>query len=248
VEGIGNLHFEIIMIVFLVWSIYFTFIRKNIVWSTLLFTLSIASKLLPLMFLPFFLIGLKGKERIQFFALGLVFMLIAFSPIILGLDIQNFASSIDLYFQNFEFNGGLYYLLRYIGKLLYGYNLIFYIGPILGSLTLILIIRKAIIQKEYNLENFLEYAFYSFVVYLFFATTIHPWYLSVPILLSVFVKWRFAIVWSFLILLTYINYSFDSYWENLWIVAFEYIVVFSVLWYELRIYRRLKPISANKSL
>ena len=234
VEGMVNLHFEIIMIVFLVWSIYFLFIKKKIVWSTLFFTLSIASKLLPLMFLPYFFFGMKGKERVKFFSLGLVFMVIAFSPIILGLDFQNFASSVDLYFQKFEFNGGIYYLFRYLGTLMSGYNLIHYIGPSLGIFTLLLIIKKAYDQKEYSLEHFLEFAFYSFVVYLLLATTIHPWYLSIPVLLSVFVKWRFALVWSFLALLTYINYSYDPYWENLWIVFFEYLIVFSVLIYELK--------------
>jgi alpha-1,6-mannosyltransferase len=234
VEGMVNLHFEIIMIVFLIWSIYFLFIKKNIVWSSLLLTLSIASKLLPLMFLPFFFFGMKGKERIKFFSLGLVFMAIAFSPIILGLDFQNFASSIDLYFQNFEFNGGVYYLFRYLGTLASGYNLIHYIGPSLGLLSLVLILKKAYDQKNYSLEIFLEFAFYSFVVYLFLATTIHPWYMCIPIVFSVFVKWRFALVWSFLVLLTYINYSYNPYWENLWIVSIEYLIVFSVLIYELK--------------
>lgn len=233
VEGMGNLHFEIIMVVFLVWSIYFIFIKKSIGWGALFLALSIASKLLPLMFLPFFLFGLKGKDRLRFFGLGLMFMVIAFSPIVLGLDLQNFASSIDLYFQKFEFNGSVYYISRFIGRKVMGYNLIAYIGPILGLTTLALILKKAISQKEYSLKEFLNFAFFAFILYLFLATTVHPWYLIIPILLSVFIKWKFAIVWSFLILLTYINYSYDPYIENLWMVAIEYGVVFAFLGYEI---------------
>ncbi len=234
VEGMVNLHFEIIMISFLIWAIYFIFIKNNIFNGALLFTLSIASKLLPVMFLPFFYFVMKGKDRLHFFSLGFLFMIIAFLPIILGLDFQNFGSSIDLYFQKFEFNGGLYYLFRYFGKLWSGYNLIHYLGPILGCIALYLIIRKAYFQKSFGLQGFLNFAFFAFLAYLFLTTTVHPWYLCIPIFLSVFVKWRFALVWSFLILFTYINYSYDPYLENLWIVAIEYTLVFGILLYELR--------------
>lgn len=232
VEGMVNLHFEIIMIVFLIWGMYFVFIKKQIGMGALMFTLSIASKLLPIMFLPFLFFGLKGKERIKFFGLSLLFVLIVFSPIIFGLDFKNFGSSIDLYFQKFEFNGGIYYVLRYLGKLWSGYNLIHYLGPLLGFSALILILRKAFLQKTFDLQSFIDFAFFSFVTYLLLATTVHPWYLSIPILLSVFVSWRFAVVWSFLILLTYINYSYPSYHENLWIVGIEYILVFAMIYYE----------------
>ena len=232
VEGIGNLHFEIIMIPFLIWSLYHIFVKSNLFLGALLFALSIATKLLPLMFLPFFLFGLESKARLRFFLFGFGFTVLAFLPIAFGLDLQNFASSIDLYFQKFEFNGSIYYVLRYLGKLISGYNLIFYIGPILGLISLGLIVRKAYLQHSYSLASFIEFAFYSFVVYLFLATTIHPWYLCIPILLSVFVRWRFALLWSLLILFTYINYMNPVYAENLGIVALEYVLVFGCLIYE----------------
>jgi len=246
VEGMVNLHFEVIMIAFLVWAIYFLFVRGEIVFGALFFTLSIASKLLPLLFLPYFLFGMKGKKRIRFFSLGFLFTLLAFSPIIFGLDLKNFGSSIDLYFQKFEFNGSFYYLFRYVGKLFSGYNLIHYIGPMLASVAVFLIVRKAYLQKEYNLQNFLEFAFYGFLAYLFCTTTVHPWYLSIPVVLSVFVKWRFALLWSFLILLSYINYSYDPYWENLWIVALEYFLVFGFLGYELRHHKNAQSFFNHK--
>jgi hypothetical protein len=243
IEGMVNLHFEVIMITFFIWSIYFIFIRKNYISGAIFLTLSIASKLLPIMFLPFFFFGMKGKERLKFFSVGLVFMALAFSPIIAGLDFQNFASSINLYFQKFEFNGGLYYFLRDIGLRWSGYNLIHYIGPSLGFIAFSLIIRKAYYQKNYDLSCFFEFAFYSFLAYLFLTTTVHPWYLSMPVLLSVFVQWRFAIVWSFLIMFTYINYSYNPYWENLWIVALEYSLVLGVWFFEWRKTQRKTTLS-----
>lgn len=237
VEGLGNLHFEIIMISFLVWAIYYTMIKEKIAIGALLFTLSIASKLLPLMFLPYFIFKLSGAKRIIFFASGLIFIICAFLPIILGLDFANFGSSIDLYFQKFEFNAGIYYLMRYLGQLWSGYNLIHYIGPLLGITAMLLILRKAHSSSEYSLLHFLEFAFYSFCVYLLLATTVHPWYLATPVMLSVFVRFRFAIIWSLLILFSYINYSYDPYFESLWIVGLEYGLVIGMIGYE-----QIKPI------
>lgn len=236
-EGVGNLHFEILMISFLIWGIYYLFVEKKLFVGALLFSISIAVKLLPLMFLPFFLFGLPGKRRIQFFGWILICIVLLFSPIYLGINLQNFASSIDLYFQKFEFNGGIYYIFRYLGKLWSGYNLIHYIGPFLGVSTVVLILRKAFLQKEFTLIEFINFSFYSFIVYLIFATTIHPWYLCIPISLSIFLPWRFVIIWSFLILLTYINYSYSPYFENLWIVGIEYTIVIGMLVYEYRTYR-----------
>ncbi|MFT6780290.1 MAG: alpha-1,6-mannosyltransferase [Saprospiraceae bacterium] len=245
VEGIGNLHFEIIMVSFLVWAIYFTFIKKKIALGSLLFVLSIASKLLPLMFLPYFLFKLNGIKRLKFFTYGLVFLLVSFLPIILGLDFINFGSSIDLYFQKFEFNAGIYYLLRYLGKLWSGYNLIHYLGPLLGVTAVLLILKKAYSTNENSLQQFLDFAFFGFCSYLLLATTVHPWYLIIPVMLSVFVRFRFAVIWSFLIMLSYINYSYDFYFENLWVVGLEYVLVFGMIGFE-QIYSRSSAIRTKK--
>jgi len=225
-EGMGNLHFEIVMVAFLVWAIYFSFINVKLHLAALFFTLSIASKLLPLMFLPFFLFHLKGNDRIRFFGYGLLMCTVAFLPIALGLDFSNFASSIDLYFQKFEFNASVYYLLRYLGQLWSGYNLIHYIGPLLGLIAVILIVKKAI-SSGYSLDSFIRFGFFSFCLYLVLATTVHPWYLCIPILFSVFINGKWVIVWSLVIMLSYINYSYDPYFENLWMVAIEYACVFA---------------------
>ena len=248
VEGMVNLHFEIIMIVFLVWSLYFIFVRQNLIKGAFLFALSISAKLLPLMFLPYFFFKMSGKKRINFFTYGLMFLLVIFSPIIFGLDFKNFGLSIDLYFQKFEFNGGIYYLLRYLGRLLTGYNQIQIIGPLLGLIAMILIVSRAYKSRHLKLKAFINFAFFAFLCYLFLTTTVHPWYLCIPVLFSVAVKWRFAVIWSFLIFCTYINYSYDPYLENLWIVTIEYILVFGWVIYELFQYRKQSRFIENKKI
>lgn len=247
VEGIGNLHFEIIMASFLIWAIYYLFVKPKIILGAFFLGLSIASKLLPLMFLPYFMFRLKGRKRNTFFTASFVFLAFMFLPIALGLDFANFGSSIDLYFQKFEFNAGIYYVLRYIGKILTGYNQIQYIGPLLGLTTVGLIVYRAYKNKLYSLDSFVEFAFFSFCLYLIFATTVHPWYLSIPVLLSVFVKWRFAVLWSALIFLTYINYSYEPYAENLMIVVLEYMLVIGMVIYEFSLKRQITPSIQSKS-
>ena len=68
--------------------------------------------------------------------------------------------------------------------------------------------------------------------YYFTATTIHPWYVATPLILCVFTKYRFPVVWSFTIILSYSAYGPDGFKENLWLVATEYILVLGVFLWE----------------
>jgi general stress protein CsbA len=57
---------------------------------------------------------------------------------------------------------------------------------------------------------------------------VHPWYIATPLLLSVFTKFRFPLVWSLLIMLSYSAYANAEFQENYWLIAIEYIVVIGV--------------------
>jgi hypothetical protein len=225
IEIMGNLHFEGFMIFFIL--LFFHYVLKyNIRASAAAFSLSIGSKLLPLMFFPFFFRLLNQKMKTHFFFRSFIILFCLFIPIFLGFSqIANFGQSLDLYFRKFEFNGGLYYFLRYIGQLISGYNLIWYLGPGLALIALFLIFRLAKKIPEQRLDLFPKYALFAFTIYLLSATTVHPWYLCLPVAFCVFTRFRYPILWSGLIFLTYINYSYDPYWENLWVVGIEYAVL-----------------------
>ena len=228
-EGLGNLHFEILMIFFLSATIYFYFVKKKVFIAIVFFMLSVASKLLPLMFLPYFLFKEKKENIIKILGIGIPLFVLIFSPVVIGVDFKNFFASIDLYFQKFEFNASIYYVLRYFGRILSGYNLIHYIGPLLGVLTVGFIFNKARKADSLSLSSFIKFALFSFSIYLFFATTVHPWYLMVPTFLSVFVEFRYVLLWSYLIFLSYIHYSYDPVSENFAIIALEYGIVFGYI-------------------
>ena len=61
--------------------------------------------------------------------------------------------------------------------------------------------------------------------YFLLSTTVHPWYIATPLLLSVFTKYRFPIVWSAFVMLSYSAYGAEGFKENLWLVAAEYVIV-----------------------
>lgn len=228
VEGIGNLHFEIAMISMLVVSLYF--FQTGKLYKALFFlALSVASKLLTLLALPYILWKFRHKNTLRLLIHFTICSLLVFSPLLLGLHQSEFMSSIDLYFRKFEFNASIYYLLRTIGHWISGYNLIQYLGPILASAFVFIFLYRLFKSKASNIYSHL---YWALIIYFMLATTVHPWYLSVPILCSVFIKDRIAIVWSSVIWLSYINYSYDPYFENMYIVALEYVLVLSYIIYQ----------------
>ena len=101
-------------------------------------------------------------------------------------------------------------------------------------IVLLGILTVTFLEKNFNWQNLFEKMLFAIYFYLAFATIVHPWYVTLPVMLCLFTRFRFPILWSGLIFLTYINYSYDEYFENLWMVGIEYVLVFSFLIYELK--------------
>ncbi|MFT4759971.1 MAG: alpha-1,6-mannosyltransferase [Paraglaciecola sp.] len=289
IEICGNLHFEGAMIFFLLLAVWLLFLA-DIKWSkvsvtfksnayfmssAIVFALSIASKLLPLIFLPFFIKRLGWKKSIQYFTIIGITLAILFLPLINGVFIKNFGNSLNLYFQKFEFNASIYYFARWIGFQTTGWNMIAVIGPALAICTpisIFLMVGREKIersppapkgeqiqvnnQESYHLSGsnspleargqhatnslniwrtLLPKLLFAICIYLFFTTTVHPWYVALPLVLCCFTRFRFPVIWSGFIVLTYINYSYPIYQENLWIVGLEYVTLGLFLTYELKL-------------
>jgi alpha-1,6-mannosyltransferase len=71
---------------------------------------------------------------------------------------------------------------------------------------------------------------------------VHPWYLAIPLILSVFTNYKYVLIWSFTIILSYVAYSNEQFQENLWLVAIEYSLVFLMLGWELFSRKKLETI------
>ena len=127
IELTGNLHFEGVMIFFLVWSLYLLDIGR---WrfAALVLALSISVKLIPLIFLPLFFQKLGWRKSMVFYGIIGVVTILLFTPFYSTQFLLNYTETVGLWFQNFEFNGSLYLVMREIGYLFRGYNEIALIG------------------------------------------------------------------------------------------------------------------------
>ena len=242
IELTGNLHFEGIMLFFLIWSLYLLQCHKQIA-GALCFGLSVLVKLLPLIFLPllfrFFINRDRGKSEkpsgvkklLLFYGIVALGVVAGFLPFLSGNFLENFGASIALWFRKFEFNASIYYIIRWIGFRVEGYNIIGYVAPVLPVVIVLLILGLAFLRSN-NLQQIITTMLVAVSIYFFLSTTVHPWYVATPLLLSVFTRYRFALVWSFLVMLSYYAYSQPGFQENLWLVAVEYLVVIGLFIYE----------------
>ncbi len=236
IELTGNIHFEGLMLFFFVWALYLLQ-KKKWFWSAVLFGLSISIKLFPLIFLPlllnFFRRNFNLKKLIIFYTITGVTFLLTFLPFLSSEVIQNFSASLSLWFQKFEFNASIYYIMRWIGFQIKGFNMIETIGKILPFLTFLIILALTFFRKNKSLKNLLETMLFGITTYFLLATTVHPWYIATPLLISVFTRFRYAILWSCMVMLSYSAYIFPEVKENLWLIAIEYFALSGYLLYEI---------------
>ena len=252
-ELTGNLHFEAFMIFFILLAL--SLLLQNKIWQAgIAFAFSIAAKLLPIIFLPLFLIRVGFKKSFIFYGSGLVGSIILFFPLLNAEVLAGFSESFALYFKSFEFNASIYYLVREYGYWVYGYNIIQTAGWKLGLISAIVMLLIALWpfqpitggQFKFELRTYKfpgdlatipSVMMWVMLTYFLFTTTLHPWYIATLLMLSSFTTYRFVIVWSALIFLTYAGYTMDGFSENLYLTALEYVVVIGYLVYEL-IWRR----------
>ncbi|WP_233487118.1 mannosyltransferase [Tenacibaculum sp. E3R01] len=240
IELTGNLHFEPVMLFFLVWGLY-KLNQKNWVLAGVLFAVSISVKLIPLLFLPiFYQLFIKKEETIfkglkkliGFYLVIFVTICLLFLPFFSSTFISNYSKSVGLWFKNFEFNASIYYLAREIGYLFRGYNEIAIIGKIMPALTIVFLSLISFYKKNNSMKQIITSMLFGLSFYYFTTTTMHPWYLSTLIILSVFTKYRFPIIWSLVVILSYQAYANTPWKENLWFITLEYLVVYGFLIYE----------------
>jgi hypothetical protein len=220
-ELTGNLHFEGIMIYFLLLAIWY-YEQNKLHWSAVFLGLSVATKFLPLIFLPLLIRKIGFKKTMIYGTIVAGVLAISFLPLINTAHLWAIKDSIALYFQKFEFNGSIYYLARWYGFETEGHNIIAKSGRWMMLATLISITLYSLLPSKKSLPTKMVWVW---AIYLLFATTVHPWY-AIPLLaLSVFTEKRFAFIWSVLIFLTYANYMAGTYFEWIEIVIFEYAIV-----------------------
>ncbi len=229
-EGVGNLHFEILVVTFLVMGIYFYY-RGSFWKAGIGFGLAIATKLLPLIYLPAVLIHKRLKSGMVLAVVALALVVLSFVPMINAALRDSMASSLGLYFQKFEFNASIYYVIREVGFWVKGYNIIGTLGPALSIATLMGILAIACIGR-FRQWAIAEIMLWSLSCYLALATTVHPWYILPLIALGVLSNYWFPMVWSALIFTTYFGYTSTGFEPSMGWLVLEYVMVFGLMVFE----------------
>jgi len=240
IELTGNLHFEGVMLFFIIWSLYMLD-KKRWVLAAILLGVSVSVKLLPLLFLPLFYKYLapeglfkKGFWKMKkFYWLTLATIVFTFAPFASKTFISNFSATIGLWFQSFEFNASIYYIIRWIGFQAVGWNIIATVGLILPMVVFICIVLLTVFRKYNTTQKLITGMLLAVSIYFLLATTVHPWYIATPVLLSVFTKYKFPLLWSFMICFSYAAYGANGFNENLLLIAIEYSVVIGVALWEI---------------
>lgn len=234
IELTGNLHFEGVMLFFFVWAIYLISIKKW-QWAGVVYACSIAVKLVPLLFLPLFLKHFGFKKSILFFLIVGGTCLFLFLPFYSPEFIDNYSKTIGLWFSNFEFNAGLWNGIKYIAKQFDAkpWEFIKTYGKITPLLTILIVLLFTFLRKNQKLPVLITSMLWILTLYYFMSATVHPWYIIFLVVLAIFTEYRYALLWSAVVVLSYFAYSKIDFEENLWLLAIEYFAVYTYLLYEI---------------
>lgn len=235
IELTGNLHFEGIMLFFFVWSLYL--ISKNQwLWGAPVYAVSIMVKLVPLLLLPMFLKYLGIKKSVLFYGLVGVSCVLILYPFYSSFFIDHYSETVGLWFSNFEFNASVYNVVKKIAVEHYEakpWELIEAYGSMIIKAMLVVVLLIALLRKNQKLQTVITSMMLALACYYFLSSTVHPWYVVFLLGIAIFTEYKFVLIWSFAIILSYYAYTNPDYTENLWLLAVEYILVIGFFLYEM---------------
>ena len=245
IELTGNLHFEALMIFFLALTLWF-WKKGTWWWSAVCLGLAVSTKLIPLIFLPLLWGKLPWKNLLSYYALTGITILICFLPWLNLELVMRLLGGLSLYFVKFEFNASVYYVIREIGFAVKGWNIIETAGKYLALTTFVAIMLLSWLSRKKI--TWPQAMMWGLLIYLMLTTTVHPWYITPLVFLSIFSDYRFALVWSFAVIVSYAGYSSQGYQENLVLTFAEYALVLGYLVWETRSIMLTKNLFPLKSV
>lgn len=231
IELTGNLHWEGVMLFFFSLGIAY-YLRQKLFQASLFFAFSVAIKLIPLLVFPLFLRFQSARKSIFMGGYGLGCLSLIFIPFFINIGLDNYLATLQLWFKNFEFNGSIYYLIRWIGYQIKGYNIIRQLGDVMPWIIILLVFIFSFWKRKKSIIQLFTAMLILLSCYYLLASIVHPWYIINLVFLSMFTRYRFPLIWSALIPLSYLTYTHPLFEENFYAIGLEYGVVFSILIYE----------------
>ena len=234
IELTGNLHFEGVMLFFFIWGLCLITLNKWL-FAAIAFACSISVKLVPLMFLPLFISYFGFRKSMKFYiVLGLA-ILMGVLPFYSSEFLNNYANTVGLWFSNFEFNAGIYNLIKQIAIKfdVKPWELIKIYGKLVPYIMIGFVLLLTFLRDNKKMPILISSMLWVLVLYYFLSSTVHPWYIIFLVGLSVFTDYRFPLAWSVVIILSYSAYENPEFKENLGFLFIEYFVVFGFMIYEI---------------
>ncbi|HSF53711.1 MAG TPA: glycosyltransferase 87 family protein, partial [Algoriphagus sp.] len=223
-EITGNLHFEGLVLLFLLASIL-AFEKKNEPLSGGFWGFAVGMKLLPFMLLPAWFFFNKTKKNTLFWAGAILALMLSLGWFFVSASDANFLQSLKLYQGKFEFNASIYYLLREVGFWIQGYNTIGALTKILSIVTLIAIVFFSWKKKPQTLIELVDLWILIYLIYLILQPVVHPWYLIPAFGLSLLTGRNTFLIWTFAAIFSYQAYESDPVTENPVFLLIEYLLV-----------------------
>lgn len=184
------------------------------------FAFSFLIKLLPVIFLPVFLIY-SGYKKSMIFISGFItaafLLVVPFLP-----DIHNCLKTLDVYARNWEFSG---YIFRELRQMTGNGNMARIVIMAVFTLLALGIYGQALQKKTSNgfdAKSFFRSIYSLCLVYLLLTPTLHPWYAVYLASMLPFVPGVAGICMTFAVLLSYrvlIPYRFTGQWTESDLVA-----------------------------
>jgi hypothetical protein len=230
-ELTGNLHFEGIMLSFVLLTIVLHRSRKYIGAGVALAG-GVATKLIPLAMAPLFITSDSPKRWLIIGGSCIIALVILFAPMVDISLISGLQNSLSLFIQKFEFNASIYYLAREVGFWVRGYNIIETLGPALTKLTVAAIFIYAFLSRKNG--NLAERMMWVWMIYLALALIVHPWYCLPMVGLCLLTQYRFPVYWSGLIFLSYIGYESQGYSPPFLWITIEYVALYTIMFWEIK--------------
>lgn len=233
-ELTGNLHFEGVMLFFFIWSMYLLCSKKWLL-AAIVYALSISIKLVPLLFLPLFLKYFGFKKSMLFFAVVGITTVLLVLPFYSPDFANNYMETVGLWFSNFEFNAGLYNAIKKVAVSFDAkpWELIKDYGKITPIVVIASVVLFTFFRDNKKISSLLTSMLWVLTIYYFLSATVHPWYIIFLVVLSLFTEFRFPLVWSLTVILSYWAYSNAGFKENYWLLSVEYIAVYGFMFYEI---------------
>lgn len=223
-EITGNLHFEGLVLLFLLASLL-AIQKQKMGLSGGFWGLAIGMKLLPMMLGPAFLAFSKTRKSLGFWAGTALAFFICFTPLLIDNSWVNFFQSLQLYQGKFEFNASVYYLVREIGFWVEGYNVIGFVIPYFSASTVMLIAYFSWKRQPKSLPELMDLVVLIYLVYLMLQPVVHPWYILPALGLSVLRGKVTFLLWSFGVVFSYQAYGNANFQEKFLFLMLEYSLV-----------------------